>query len=82
LRISSEKRAFPVKHVYFQQIFGSFVKTIFLGENQQFVCNGICDSWSLEYKCTRTIFMNNGVLFGNILSLLEKKSMGKVWKIV
>lgn len=52
--ISSEKRAFPVKHVYFQQIFGSFVKLIFFGENQQFVCNGICDFWSLEYKCTKS----------------------------
>jgi hypothetical protein len=43
LQISSEKRSFPVKHVYFQQIFCSFVNSIFLGENQQYICNGICD---------------------------------------
>jgi len=54
LQISSEKCAFPMKNVYFQQIFGSFVKSIFFGENQQFVCNGICDFLSLEYECTQS----------------------------
>lgn len=38
----------------FSNFFGSLVESTFFGENQQFVCNGICDFWSLEYKCTQS----------------------------